>query len=187
MNSDITCTAEEETATKQECILLKKELEKTKQELYSCKRNVHLLEGLQREYQNEMEMLQSEGDSEKEALEHKIVQLEENNILLKLKYSEKNELAQKDFIQLQEENKGLKIEIELLKNTKTTTTSESDSINILYDEIMKLKEENFYIQEKFEELKISKENLEQQIVFLDETLSVSKYCTIYFIFDSVVF
>lgn len=117
MSSDVNCIPEAFDALKREIILLTEELDNTKQELYASKRNIQLLEALKTDYQSEVELLQSKIDTEKNNLEQKIIQLEECNTSLKLKFHDHVHSLELNLSKCEEDNLLLKDEIELLKKS----------------------------------------------------------------------
>lgn len=169
---NVTVIPQEYDALKMEYIILKKELDYTKQELYESKRNVQLLEDLQGHYQSEIEFLQTQTETNKKNLEEKVVRLEEFNSSLKLKLNDRINSLELDLLKLEEQNALLQNEIEILRKTNTST-SDVEVINKLNDEIFNLKGENLMILETAEELKISLECLQKQNSMLEGTILVS--------------
>lgn len=151
-----------------EYVVLRKDLDETKQELYASRKNVQLLEVLQNDYQNEVELLQSKLDEEKKGLEEKTIQLEDYNTNLKLKFNAKIQSLEAELVHEEEEKLALVNQIELLRKTNVSI-ADGEIISKLYDEIYNLKEENIQISE---EMKESVEFLQTQNANLEETISV---------------
>lgn len=169
-DNNVSIIPEQYEILKKEYILLKKELDCTKQEVYGSKRNIQLLEALQNDYQNEIELLQSKIDTEKNNLEEKIIHLEEYNSNLKLKFNGKIQSLEIELAKSEEENESLKNEVDLLKNMNTSINY--TDINRLNDEIFTLKNQNLKILETNEEMKLSFEQLQKQNLVLEDTILV---------------
>ncbi|KAJ8920539.1 hypothetical protein NQ315_005408 [Exocentrus adspersus] len=171
--ADVTLLPEDYNGLKKEYLGLRNKLDSVNQELYGCKRQLKVVEALQLEYQNEIELLQSEANTEKIKREEKIVHLEENIVIQRSKFSERIHTLEAEVILKDEGLKQLKSEIELLKkdNAKETPT---EDVNKLIQELMCLKSENEVLLENEEKLKSSLEALQKNSAFLEEALTECK-------------
>lgn len=173
MNSDcnVGVIPEEYSVLKKEYMTLKQQIDITKQELYASKRNLQVLEALQNDYQNEVDLLQSNSDGEKKMLEEKILQLQDMNNNLKLKYSDRIEGLEQKLHTYEEENISLKNELEISKKSNAAVHNDS-FISKLNDDILTLREENLSLLDCIGEKKDSIDALQKQNLVLEEMLLV---------------
>ncbi|KAJ8935800.1 hypothetical protein NQ314_012652 [Rhamnusium bicolor] len=170
--ANVTIIPDNYDTLKAEYLILRKDLDAVNQELYGCKRQLKVAEALQHEYQSEIEILQSENNTQKQEFEEKIGQLEETVNNTRSKYNERVQILESELLKKDEEIGSLKTDIELIKKVNTSETP-SEDVGKLIEEIVELKQEQETLLESEDELKLSLEILQLNNFALEETLTVN--------------
>lgn len=170
--ANVTILPEDYDGLKREYLVLRKELDSVTQELYASKRQLKIVEVLQHECQSEIEILQSQENSERLKQEEKIAHLEENISNIRSKYIKQIQALESELTSKEEVIEKLKAEVENLNKNNVTQTS-TDEIYTLLEELTNLKHENEVLLENEEELKLSLEIVQKNNLLLEEALTVS--------------
>lgn len=171
--ANVTVLPDDYDGLKKEYLVLRKELDGVKQELYANKRQLKVFEAVQLEYQSEIEILQSEENCHRLKQQEKITQLEENISNVKSKCNKQIQALEAELTAKEEENEKLKAEMEILKKSDLSQTPSDDTYKLL-EELTNLKHEYEALLEHQEELKLSIEILQKNCFALEEALTVSK-------------
>ncbi|XP_966464.2 protein Spindly [Tribolium castaneum] len=147
---------------------LQVECEQVNQHLHDYRRQIKIAQTLEAEYQEEIRLLQSQGTLEAQKLKEKVHQLEESIVELKSSHNERIENLEKELAKKEEEIDGLKKELKDVEKLSQSQNPESDSK--LLDQISKLEQLNFDLNEKLCELEQSLESSEQKNATLQETV-----------------
>ncbi|XP_023021562.2 uncharacterized protein [Leptinotarsa decemlineata] len=154
---------------KKDYFIIKKELDRTNQELYDCKRQLKVQEALQHEFQSEIDMLQSDEIRQKQKYQDMISHLEETISNLRSNYNEQIQTLESAIVNLEEKNVALEVELGAVKKTNSSMSFSGDTTQLI-EEILLLKEDNQGFTENRDELVANLEELQHNNFELQKTL-----------------
>lgn len=147
--------------------LLKSELEDKNQLVYNYKKQLTVALALEKDYQQEIEILQSSESAEAKTLKEKIVELESNVVKLKDHFN-------LEFLQRSEIIDNLKDQIkEFSKIRKSNRSDSSDDHQYALKRNLELKEELNSLTKNFMEIEANINYLQIQNISLEQTNNVS--------------
>ncbi|XP_056633148.1 protein Spindly [Diorhabda sublineata] len=151
---------------KQELDSIKLELDKANQQLYECQRNVRVLTSVQAEYQNEIDMLQSEQIKQKQKYQDIIKQLEQNINNMRESYNDEKQTFENVIMKMEEKNELMKNELDVYKGSyDNNVTNFGDTSSLIQDILSDPPEfyENQQLKDTVKELQSKNEILTRQL------------------------
>lgn len=154
-------------STKNTLSSVQSELDKKNQELYDCQRSLKTAKALEKDYQQEIEALQSNDNQEQLKLRSMVQKLEANLAESKQLHSEQILQLEWELTVKKDELKELQDELKVASENAVKETAD-DEVEILQDEIVSLRSEIEVLNEKNAEVFEENEGLKNRNFLLEE-------------------